>query len=825
MTSTLKALQRLTIVLGLVVGAVNAQTASPQNRVTQTLNVDQWTVLQRNVHPLARQEFDRGRTPANLQINGSIVFRLSAAQQADLNALLAAQQEPGTPQYHQWLTPEQYAERFGLGRGDLAKVSAWLQSEGLTVTRLARGGNSIFFTATAAQAEHAFHTELHNYLVNGQIRYANASAPGVPAALATVVLGIRGLDNFRPKAHLSRIRSIRPSPNFTSNQTGSHFLAAADFATIYNVKGLYDAGFDGTGQKLAVVGQTAINTSDTDAFRSASGLAKNDPQLLLVPGSGTSTSCSGDIDEANLDVEWSGAVAKNASLVFVYVGVDKGKTCNTTSQSVFDSLQYAIDNNVAPVISTSYGFCETGLGPATLNVMQSWVQQANAQGQTVVAASGDDGAADCDGGTPTNPSTSATQGLVVDAPASIPEVTGIGGTEFSADVNSPATYWKTTNDANNGSAISYIPETSWNDTTFDIAHGGTFSASGGGASSVFSKPSWQTGAGLPKDGKRDVPDIALNASADHDGYLLCSQGNCTNGFRDSAGNLSLVGGTSVGAPTFAGIVTLLNEATKSGGLGNINPTLYTLAASTPAAFHDITTGNNNVPCTVGTPDCVANSSAAIVSNPVTLALAAGQTGSSTLIVGGGSGFSGAVNLSCASRNPQVRCQILPANVILDKANPNATARLNVSLASANASEEAPTNGHDPLCWLGGAAGLGLVSVMLLGDPTRRRGAILMICLAAFITTGIGCGGGSSSSRNVPPTPPSPPKPGSGTLGFSAGTGYDQVTGLGSVDALQLAMAWPGFSNSNVVTVTASTGKFSRTMTVALDIKRDVSQQQ
>lgn len=822
MPSSFKALQRLTIIFGLAAAAVAAQAATPQNRITQTLNVDQWTTLERNVHPLARQEFDQGRTPANEQINGSIVFRLSSSQQADLNALLAAQQDSSSPQYHQWLTPEQYAERFGLSRGDMAKVSAWLQSEGLTVTRLARGGNSIFFTATAAQAESAFHTELHNYLVNGKMQYANASAPGVPAALAAVVLGIRGLNNFRPKAHLSRIRSVRP--NFTSSSSGSHFLAPQDFATIYDVQGLYDAGFDGTGQKLAIVGQTSINTSDMDAFRSASGLAKNDPQLLLVPGSGTSTSCSGDIDEANLDVEWSGAVAKNASVIFVYVGVDKGKTCNTTSESVFDSLQYAVDNNVAPVVSTSYGFCETGLGAATVNAMQSWVQQANAQGQTVVAASGDDGAADCDGGTTSDPSTSAVQGLMVDAPASIPEVTGVGGTEFSADVNSPATYWKATNDANNGSAISYIPETSWNDTTFDIANGGTFSASGGGASSIFSKPSWQTGAGVPKDGKRDVPDIALNASADHDGYLLCSQANCTNGFRNSAGNLSLVGGTSVGAPTFAGIVTLINEATKSSGQGNINPTLYSLSASTPAAFHDITTGNNDVPCTAGTPDCTASSGAMIVPSPVTLALAKGQTGSSALTVRGGPGFSGTVNLSCASRNPNVRCQILPATVVLDQANPNATARLNVSLASANASQKVPTDQHYPLRWLGGAAGLGLVSVMLLGDPTRRRGTILMICLAAFITTGIGCGGGSSSSRTVPPTPPAPSNPGSGTLGFNAGAGYDQVTGLGSIDALQLAMAWPGFSNGNVVTVTASTGKFSRTMTVALDIKPGVSQQ-
>lgn len=823
MPSSLSTLQRLTIVWGLVAAAVAAQAATPENRITKTLNVDEWTVLQRNVHPMARQEFDKGRAPSEEQIEGSVVFRLSVAQQADLNALLAAQQDPGAPQYHQWLTPEQYAERFGLSRGDLAKVSAWLQSDGLTVTRLARGGTSIFFTATVAQAERAFHTELHNYLVNGQMRYSNASAPGVPAALATVVLGIRGLNNFRPKAHLSRIRSVRPNPNFTSDQTGSHFLAAEDFATIYNVQGLYDAGFDGTGQKLAIVGQTAINAGDTEAFRSASGLAKNDPQLLLVPGSGTSATCSGDIDEANLDVEWSGAVAKNASVVFVYVGVDKGKTCNTTSQNVFDALQYAIDNNVAPVISTSYGFCETGLGASTLNALQSWVQQANAQGQTVVAASGDDGAADCDGGTPTNPSTSATQGLMVDAPASIPEVTGVGGTEFNADVNSPATYWKATNDAGNGSAISYIPETSWNDTTRDIANGGTFSASGGGASALFSKPTWQTGAGVPKDGKRDVPDIALNASADHDGYLLCSQGNCTNGFRNSAGNLSLVGGTSVGAPTFAGIVALINQSTKSGGQGNINPTLYSLAASTPAAFHDITTGNNDVPCTVGTPGCTASSAAAIVSSPVTLAVAASHTGATTIKVNGGSGFSGTVNLSCASRNPTVRCQILPATVILDKANPNATARLNISIASANASQKTPADRHNPLRWLGGAAGLGLVSIMLLGDPTRRRGTVLMMCLAVFISTGIGCGGGSSSSRTVAPTPPAPSNPGSGTLGFNAGAGYDQVTGLGSVDALQLAMAWPGFSNSNVVTVTASSGKFSRTMTVALDIRPGISQ--
>jgi hypothetical protein len=171
----------------------------------------------------------------------------------------------------------------------------------------------------------------------------------------------------------------------------------------------------------------------------------------------------------------------------------------------------------------------------------------------------------------------------------------------------------------------------------------------------------------------------------------------------------------------------------------------------------------------------------------------------------------------------MRCQILPATVVLDRANPTATARLNIAIAPANASQKTPADRHDPFRWMGGAAGLGLVSVMLLGDPTRRRGTILMMCLAVFLSAGIGCGGGSSSTHSVPVTPPAPSTPGGGTLGFSAGAGYDQVTGLGSVDALQLAMAWPGFSNSHIVTVTASSGKFSRTMTVALDVQRGIPQ--
>jgi subtilase family serine protease len=258
--------------------------------------------------------------------------------------------------------------------------------------------------------------------------------------------------------------------------------------------------------------------------------------------------------------------------------------------------------------------------------VQGWAQQANAQGQTIVAASGDFGAADCEPNNTDTKGTSATQGLAVDVPAAIPEVTGMGGNTFSGDVagtvsgtapntNAGATtYWSGTSGSADAisSALSYIPEVAWNDTVADIAAGGTISASGGGASIFFAKPSWQTGTGVPADNKRDVPDLSISASPNHDGYLVCSedaadgsiQSSCTSGFRTgSGGTFNVVGGTSVASPTFSAILALINQALGTPGLGNVNPNLYTFAASTPSAFHDVTSGNNIVPCTTGTINC------------------------------------------------------------------------------------------------------------------------------------------------------------------------------------------------------------------------------
>jgi hypothetical protein len=559
-------------------------------RITGAIDDSSRVTLRGNVRPVFRAENDLGPVQGSFNLeNMSLTFKLTEGQQADLAALLAQQQDPSSPDFHHWLTPEQFAERFGLSQNDVNKVVAWLGAQGFTVTQTARSRTWVSFSGTAAQVAAAFQTEIHNFSFNGETYHANATEPSVPSALADVVLGIRGLDNYRLKPR-TRVRSVNPSlhPNFTSGQSGNTFVAPGDFAVIYDVNTLYSAGIDGTGQSIAVMGQTALynGVSDITAFRAAAGLPAKSPTLTLVPGSPNPGVIPGDITEASLDVEWAGAVAKNATINYVY------------SNDILNySLAYAIDQDVAPVISISYGACEANWGSTNLDILAQWMQQANSQGQTIVAASGDAGAADCE----STSATTASHGVAVDAPASSPYVTGMGGTEFN---EGSGAYWQPASGSDViTSALSYIPEMAWNDTSNPQNTGGELLAGGGGASAFFSKPGWQTGAGVPADGFRDVPDLSLNSSPIHDGLLICDQGSCVNGFRDNNNvYLDVAGGTSAAAPTFAGIVALINQQTGS-AQGNVNPTLYAMATTTPAAFHDVITGDIIVPCTAGTTNC------------------------------------------------------------------------------------------------------------------------------------------------------------------------------------------------------------------------------
>ena len=562
--------------------------AQPADRIIGPIQNGNLTRLDGNISPQALNAVDAGKVSGSLQLEHiKLIFRPSPAQRHQLDLLLAQQQDPSSANYHKWLTPEQYADRFGLSPTDIAKVGVWLRSEGFRITEISRGRNQIAFSGSATQVEDAFHTTIHYYILNGRWYFANATEPSIPAALADVVSGIASLHNFAPK------------PRVTSSITGNHFMQPGDFATIYNVTGLYNSGLDGTGQTIAVAGQTDLvtdshgNFTDVVSFRQNTGLS-NPPNLTLRYVSGDPGIQRGDIIEANLDVEWAGGIAKNAGIIFV-IGNP------ITGGGAFDALVYAVDNDLSPVISISYGLCEPDLDTGTLNQMTSAAQQANLQGQTIVTPSGDTGAADCDSGA------QATQGLAVDFPSSMPYVTAAGGSEFTGDAasNPPCSatpYWAAGQclpQDPGATARSYIPEMVWNDTSTD----GTLSAGGGGLSTIFAEPSWQVGLSAITNGKRGVPDLSFSASSDHDGYLICSQGSCACGFRDScSGNFNVVGGTSASTPAFAAIVALINQKTGQ-SQGNVNPQLYSLAMGTPGLFHDIMMGSNIVPCVRGTPDC------------------------------------------------------------------------------------------------------------------------------------------------------------------------------------------------------------------------------
>ena len=553
----------------LVLSCLAPSLLAQQDRITEAIDNTRRVVLHGNIDPRVQSASDQGRVDPSLVLPYvTLVLKPSAAQQADLDQLLAQQQDPSSPNYHRWLTPEQFADRFGASPADINKIVSWLAEQHFAVLATARGRNQVSFTGTAGQIESAFATEIHYYQVDGERHFANATDPSIPAAFQSLVGAIRGLHDFRLKP---RPGTVHPRDTMFN---GVHELAPGDIAVIYDINPLYQAGIDGAGQKLVIAGQTQIKIADIEQFRSYFGLPANNPQTMLVPNTTDPGISQADLTEANLDLEWSGAVARNATILFVY------------SNDVMDAVQYAIDQNLAPVVSVSYGLCEqqaTGPSPQTF---QQWAQQANAEGITWFAASGDAGAADCYGGT--DPATNNSKS--VDAPGSVPEVTSVGGTEFTETASS----WSSTDSGGHTSALSYMPETAWNDSAQD----GLPSASGGGASIMFSKPSWQTGNGVPNDGRRDVPDVSISASADHDGYEIFVNGT-----------IQEVGGTSVGPPQFAGIAALLNQylvanGIQGAGLGNMNPRLYALA-QTAGVFHDITTGNNIVDPCEGQRNCTA----------------------------------------------------------------------------------------------------------------------------------------------------------------------------------------------------------------------------
>jgi subtilase family serine protease len=610
----------------LAAATLGAQTPTPQIQATRVqvpriqaeISSSSVSPLQGSLHPLAQSQYDSGRIPGGTRLNGmSIVFSRSAAQQADLEALIAAQQNPSSPLYHQWLNPDQFAARFGMAQSDVSKVQTWLEQQGFSVDSVARSRNMIRFSGTVNQAEQAFQTQMHFYTIGGEKHFAPSTALSLPSALAPVVTAVRNLDDFRPRPMIEKSRTIQANPAFTSSVSGSVFFAPGDIKLAYGVNTLISAGDTGAGQTIAIMGQSSIVNSDIENFENAASLTVKDPNQVLVPGTGSPQAFAGDEGESDLDVEWSGGMAPGAEIFFVYTGSD-------TNSGVFDSIQYAVDEKIGNIISVSYGSCEPELSPGEATTLDAVFQQAATQGQTVLAASGDSGSSACYvSPTTTSPVLATQEELSVSYPASSQYVTGVGGTEItSANDTAGSAYWEAKGSSDEiTSLLQYIPEVAWNDDAAAFAAGATsLSATGGGVSTLYTtSPSWQKGVpGIPTTPGRYVPDVALYASPDLPGYLYCTsdtsdwntsqQASCNSGFRDLATqDLTVAGGTSFATPVFAGMVAILNQAQGyAAGQGLINPTLYTLASNATtyaAAFHDVTTGNNECPSSLGASYC------------------------------------------------------------------------------------------------------------------------------------------------------------------------------------------------------------------------------
>ncbi len=651
----------------LIATAAMSQTSAPVARIVNPIDESQLTTIKGTVHPLANARNDRGAAPDSLQLDRMhLVLTRSASQEAALRQLINQMHTPSAASYHEWLTPDQFGKQFGPSDEDITAVETWLAGHGLSVAKVNPGKQTIEFSGNVAQLRSAFHTQIHKYEVNGETHYANANNPQIPAALAPVVGGFVSLNNFRLKNNNHYLgkatynpKTDKAQPQWTIGpggppqyETENFVLAPQDFYVQYDLNPLYTAGTSGTGQTIAIVNDSNINVDLANQFRSLFGLSVNPPQVIIdgndpgVDGINNPDGPNYDSGEAYIDVEWSGAVAPNATIDLV-IAAD-----TALEDGLLLAAERAVYSNVAPVMSVSFGACERNMGIENEFLYSLW-EQAAAQGITVMVSAGDSGSASCDNG-----SEYAEGGQAVNGFASTPFNVAVGGTDFyytdyaasAATLDAQlAGYWNTANTSNSTPAVSIlgvIPEQPWNDSQFGLnifsqyaTYGTTdIVAGGGGASNCalatydadgdttactggYPKPSWQTaaigmtGLNVPSDNVRDLPDVSLfAANGQNDSYypVCAADGDCqpASSATDGYVQISGYGGTSVASPAFAGIMALVNQ--KYGvPQGQADFVLYPLAKQFPAAFHDVTAGSNAVPCdlTDGSPDCIVASSA------------------------------------------------------------------------------------------------------------------------------------------------------------------------------------------------------------------------
>lgn len=610
-----------------------AQSAQVSPRIIAPVNENERVAIKGGTPSLVHNSTDLGALPDSTPVPEiMLVLSRSAEQEMQLRQTIADLHNPNSAQYHHWLKPEEFGKRFGTADADLSTVTQWLGSHGFSIDQTSHSRTVIRFSGTEQQVSEAFHTEIHTYVNNGVTFHANNQDPQIPAALSPVVSGLASLNDIQPAPLVkvlgtaqfnAKTHAAVPQWTYPDDPSGlSLVFAPGDFAAQYDVNPIYKAGYTGSGETIGLIGVTGVDLSIVANYRKLFGLPGNLP-AEIIDGQDPGTQYPGNT-EADLDVELSGSVAPAAN---IYLYTSAG---STATSGLFLAAQRAVDDNLADVISASFGICEQDLGTANLFFQQIW-SQAAAQGQSVFVSSGDSGSAGCDNGL-----SQATSGLAVNGISSTPYNVSVGGTDFyysdylsSLFDTQLGSYWSVTSSTTPAvSVLQTIPEQPWSGALGLNAgvspSNDVLAAGGGGASSCingvesvstgeytsctegYAKPSWQSAPGVPADGVRDTPDVSLFASNGYNFsyYPICvlTTDCVATDAVTGAVLITGVGGTSASSPSMAGIMALIDQAQK-GRQGNPNYVLYALANQAPAVFHDVTVGNNNVPCVQGSPNC------------------------------------------------------------------------------------------------------------------------------------------------------------------------------------------------------------------------------
>jgi subtilase family serine protease len=617
--------------------------------ITQNIDEGQIVTLAGNTRPEAIPENDRGPVAENLLLEHMLLqLKRSPEQEQALQKFIGQQYDHKSPNFHQWLSAEQFGQTYGLAQQDLDTITRWLQSHGLVVNKIYPGGMVIDFSGTAGQVHEAFRTEIHNLDVDGIAHIANMGDPQIPAALAPAVLGVVSLNDFRPHPMVR----MRPNYTFTSGGFTNQAVVPADLETIYNLNPLFTSGISGQGQTVVLIEDTNVKSStDWNTFRSTFGLSSFTGATFtqVQPGGCTNPSVNGDDIEALLDIEYASAAAPSAAIELA--------SCADTA-TTFGGL-IAVQNlvsgaNPPAVISMSYGECEAFTGATANGAFNSAFQQGSVEGISIFVSAGDDSASGCD-----RDAAVATHGIAVTGWGETPYNVSVGGTDFGdAAAGATSTYWNSTNTSTFGSAKSYIPEIPWDDScasvllsnffSFSTTYGSagfcnsttgkefltTSGGSGGpsgcatgspsmsgvvsGTCAGYAKPSWQVLIGVPNDGVRDIPDVSLfSANGVWGHYYLFCDSDVANGGTACTGapsGWSGAGGTSFASPILAAIQALVNQKTNS-RQGNPNQVYYSLAATeygstgstscnsslgngvgSSCIFYDVTSGDMDVDC-------------------------------------------------------------------------------------------------------------------------------------------------------------------------------------------------------------------------------------